>query len=108
MLAYSGDAPSRRPEGAKDVPSATEAKQEEAAAHTKGKEDDQAAEEARDRRRALHQALTSGRYLGVFPIRRAASARLAPIFSPTRMHRRIAGFEDGIRLVVTRIDFIRR
>src|SRR6266550_1135128 len=60
MLAYSDHAPSRRPAGANDVPSATEAKQEEAAAHTEGKEDDEAAEEARNRRRALHQALTSG------------------------------------------------
>ena len=108
MLAYSGHAPFRRPEGVNDVPSATEAKQEEAAAHTKGKEDDQAAEEARDRRRALHQALTSGRYLGVFPIRRAASARLAPIFSPTSMRRSIAGFELGISLIVTRNEVIRR
>jgi hypothetical protein len=56
-LAYSdGAPPSRRSNGESHVPSAPEARQEEAAAHAEGKEDAQAAEEARERHGAFPQA----------------------------------------------------
>jgi hypothetical protein len=49
MLAYSDRTPwSRRHTGANDVSSTPERKQEEATAHAKGKEGDQAAEKARE------------------------------------------------------------
>ena len=46
--------------GAKHVPSAAETRQEEITAHAEGKEDDQTPEEARKRRRAIHQEVKCG------------------------------------------------
>src|SRR5439155_17078968 len=90
------------PQERTNVSSATEGKQEEAAAHAEGKEGDQTAQEARDRRRALHQALRYGRGCAERELARPTPRkRHAPLFTsppdPSRAVRasRASLFPDG-------------